>query len=81
MREIKMKSISSGPEGSRHIGQKVTVPKHEAAALVKGGYAEYTTIQPPETAVIVPKETEVIVPEETATDKTEHKHKKGKIKK
>ena len=78
MREIKMKAISAGPEGHRHIGQKLTVPKGEADELVKGGYAEYTTIHPPEKAVVIPEEKGVIEPDETADVKPETKKGKGK---
>ena len=79
MREIKMKSISSGPDHvPRHIGKNYTVPQAEATALVNGGFAEFTTLHPPETAIIVPKEAEIIVPEETAEDK---KPQKGRGKK
>jgi hypothetical protein len=74
MREIKMKAISSGPEGQRHVGQVLTVAKTVAAELVKGGYAEYTgketaTIAPIEKAIVKPPEEETIqAPENAATE-------------
>lgn len=46
-----MKAISAGPEGIRHPGKRYMIEKEEAHALVRGGYAEYATIAPPETAV------------------------------
>ena len=69
MREIKYKSISAGPGGVKHPGEVHLMPKNEAAALVKGGYAEYTTIEPPEKAIVIPAEKAVVVPEETAAIK------------
>ena len=68
MREIKYKSISAGPDGIFHPGNRRTLPRHEAAALVKGGHAEYTTIEPPEKAVILQPEMEIIEPEEIAEE-------------
>lgn len=67
MPEIRMKSISAGPGGVFHPGARRVLPDHEAAALVKGGFAEYTTIVPEEKAVVALKETATIVPEETET--------------
>ncbi len=79
MREIRHKTISAGPEGSYHPGHVRTLPEHEAAALVRGGYAEYTTIGPPERAVIKPPESETVAPEEISTEET--KKQKGRSKK
>ena len=79
MREIKYKSISAGPGGVKHPGEVHLMPKNEAAALVKGGYAEYTTIEPPEKAIINPAEKAVITPEETA-DIMPPKRGRGRIK-
>jgi hypothetical protein len=69
MREIKMKTISAGPGGTFLPGSLRTLPRHEAAALVMGGHAEYTTIEPPEKAVVNPPEAEIVNPEETAEKK------------
>lgn len=69
MREIKMKSLAAGPDGVHHPGTIRIMPKHEAASLVNGGYAEYTIIRGDEIAVTMPEEIETIIPEETATRK------------
>lgn len=82
MREIKMKSISAGPEGVFHLSQFRTLPKHEAAALVLGGHAEYTAAEPPEKAVIAPEEAAVIeAPEEAEAEEKPAKAAKDKVKK
>lgn len=64
-----MKTISAGPGGNHHPGDRRTLPKHEAAAHVRGGFAEYATIEPEEIAVIIPDEIEIVEPEETAVVK------------
>ena len=56
-REIKQKTLSAGPDGVYHPGHTRTLPREEAAMLVKGGFAEYTTVEPPERADIGPTET------------------------
>ena len=67
MREIRMLTISSGPDHlPRHIGTVVEVSDEEAANLVCAKVAEYATIAPPEKAVTAPEENEVTRPEETA---------------
>jgi hypothetical protein len=68
MREIKMKTLSAGPGGTFLPGSLRTLPRHEAAALVLGGHAEYTTIEPPEKAVILQPENEIVEQEETAEE-------------
>jgi len=66
MREVKMKTTQAKAGGIRHRGKKYLIPENEAAALVRGGFAEYTIISPPEIAVIKPPEMEIIKPLETA---------------
>ena len=68
MREIIMKTISAGPDGVFHPGTRRMLPKREAAAMVKGGHAEYATVEPEEKEVEVPKEVETVNSEETATE-------------
>lgn len=50
MREIRMKTLSAGPEGVKNPGSLHTIAKGEAHDLVKGNFAEYTTTGPEETA-------------------------------
>jgi hypothetical protein len=57
MREIRQKTLSAGPEGIHHPGHTRTLPRDEAAMLVKGGFAEYTTEEPSEKATIKAPET------------------------
>jgi hypothetical protein len=38
--QIRMRTLSAGPSGTRHPGEIVDVSEAEAAALVAGGYAE-----------------------------------------
>jgi len=51
MKTIKMKSISSGPEGTMHPNVKYTLDEKEAKELVDGGYAEYETAMMPSKVV------------------------------
>jgi hypothetical protein len=81
MREVKMKSLDASPRGIRHPGKKYHIPKEEAAALVKGGFAEYATIQPPADTVIKPPEKETIEAPERASEEENGKIKKGGRKK
>ena len=75
MLEIRMKTISAGPDGVRHPGKTYLVPKGEAAALVKGCFAETATIKAPERAVVSSSETAIDGPEET-TDGLKVKNRK-----
>jgi hypothetical protein len=43
MQKIKMKSISSGPDGVMHPGMIYSVEDGEGKTLVDGGYATYET--------------------------------------
>lgn len=38
--EIRMKTLMSGPAGTRHPGETCTVSSEEAEMLINGGYAE-----------------------------------------
>lgn len=49
MREIRMITMGAGPEGVRLPGTVHAVAGEEARELVKGGYAEYATVEPAET--------------------------------
>ena len=68
MREIRMKSLSAGPEGIFHPGHTRTLLREEAATLVKAGHAEYTVVESPEKAVVKPPQMEVVEPDETADE-------------
>lgn len=66
MYEMKMKTISAGPEGTFGIGDIYKAStKEEAEAMFKGGYAEYTTLPTPAPFAPV-KETATVAPQETA---------------
>ena len=41
MTRVIMKTISAGPDGSRHPNEEHDVPEKEAAELVAGHFAEY----------------------------------------
>ena len=69
MREIIMKTISAGPDGVYQPGSWRTLPRAEAAALVRGGFAFYATVDPEEVAVVIPDEIAVVEPEEVAAKK------------
>ena len=56
MREIVMKTISAGPGGVFHPGTRRTLPRHEAAVLVLGGYAEFATVEPEQVEIVEPVE-------------------------
>lgn len=56
--EIRMKTLMSGPDGSRHPGEVCTVEADEAEMLIKAGYAE-------------PAEAEKITPGEQADEAEE----------
>jgi hypothetical protein len=79
MIEVRMKTISSGPLGARHPGEVYPVPDSEARELVKGGYAEFATIRPPEKAIDTPQEAAVVKPKETATLTTGSDEKAGNL--
>ena len=50
---IKLRMLTTGPNGNYHIGQTVTVDKKRAAVLISSGHAEPWT---PETAQLKPAE-------------------------
>lgn len=50
---IKLRMISTGPNGNYRIGQSITVDKKRADALIAGGHAEMWT---PETTSLEPTE-------------------------
>ena len=78
MREIKQITLSAGPEGIIHPGHTRTLPKHEAASLVAGGFAEYMTEEPPEKAIVEISEKELTGPEEIANVETVKPKQNGK---
>lgn len=62
-----MKSIDAGPAGTKLPGQTYAVPRHEAHALVNGGYAEFADKVPAEAPQDAPEETATVDPSETTT--------------
>ncbi len=66
MKQIMMKTLVAGPEGSYSPGQTVALPDDEAKELVDGGYAQYVK---PGAAKEVKKETATAeAPENTMQD-------------
>ena len=65
MKTVKMHTVYAGPLGTCHAGHEIDLPDADAAALVKGKYAEYATASaapaPPTVA-----ENATAEPEETA---------------
>ena len=64
MIEVRMISTSAGPAGVLLPRKVYQVDDAEAMALVKGGFAEFATIRPPEKAVTGPSEAEIKEAEE-----------------
>jgi hypothetical protein len=65
MREIKLHTTASGPDGVWHPG-KHSVPDEFAADLVAGKFAEHAVVGPSEKAVVQPPQKAVVKPSETA---------------
>lgn len=77
MKKITMRTLMSGPKGSREIGKSYPVDNDEAKQLVDGGYAVYTmdekrkekekaALKQDETATVESDQTGTVGPEETA---------------
>ena len=63
--EIRMKTLSSGPNGTRHPGETCIVSPEEGEMLVAGGFAEALQ-KPPEVRDMFPAEQKP--PEEASAD-------------